>query len=481
MRQFKYELLANKLVSQIEDEKWRPNERLPSIRELAKLHGVSKISVQKALHTLEAREIVFVKIKSGYYVATPKPLQQISQGLIEIGKPKLVDVPEVFYEIMERTAAFDIAPRNLDASQAPNHLLLLNRYISRALRKSPQNNALYYCEPPGDVSLRHQISEHYRRRDLNISTQEICITSGCQNSLFLALMATCQSGDIVAIESPAFYGVLQLLQQLKLQVVELPSSYTIGLTADALEEATKKWDIKACVLTANFSTPTGALIPAKEKRKIAALANDKNIIIIEDDIYGDLGFHSKVEPLKKYDTKGNFILCSSFSKSLSRDLRIGWIVAGQHFKKIVHMKLVYQLSTSQAIQQGVSNFLAEGNFERHLQQYRKVLREQRDQLTTGIADHWRMATTFTVPDGGLAIWVQLPVEINTFLLYERAIAEGIIITPGRLFSSVKKFSNCLRLSFAHPTTGHRLQALIRLGKLCESVMKKQRLCLGEGK
>ncbi|NQZ23983.1 MAG: PLP-dependent aminotransferase family protein [Colwellia sp.] len=478
MRQFKYEQLANKLIAQIDDEKWRPNERLPSIRDLARLYNVSKISVQKALHTLEARGIVFVKIKSGYYVAPAKPPQQISQALTEIGKPKLVDVPEVFYEIMERTAAFDIAPRNLDTSQAPNHLLLLNRHISRALRKNPQNNALYYCEPPGDLSLRHQISEHYRRRELNISAQEICITSGCQNSLFLALMATCQPGDIVAIESPAFYGVLQLLQQLKLQVVELPSSYTIGLTADALNEATKQWDIKACVLTANFATPTGALIPVKEKRKIAALANDKNIIIIEDDIYGDLGFHSKVEPLKSYDTQGNFILCSSFSKSLSRDLRIGWIVAGKHFKKIVQMKLVYQLSTSQAIQHGLSNFLAEGHFERHLQQYRKVLRVQRDQLTNGIADHWRIATTFTVPDGGLAIWVQLPVEIDTFLLYQRAIAEGIIITPGRLFSSEKKFSNCLRLSFAHPTLGHRLKALIRLGALCENMMKKKRLNLG---
>lgn len=475
MRQFKYEKLANMLMAQIEDEKWRVNERLPSIRELAKLYSVSKISVQKALHTLEARGVIFVKIKSGYYVAAPKVHQPVSKGLIVIDKPKLVNVPDVFYEIMERTAAFDIAPKNLDITQAPHHLLLLNRHLSRALRKSPQNNALYYCEPPGYLPLRHQISEHYRKRDLNISAQEICITSGCQNSLFLALMATCQPGDIVAIESPAFYGVLQLLQQLKLKVVELPTSYTIGLTADALEEATKKWDIKACVLTANFATPTGALIPTKEKRKIAILANQNNIVIIEDDIYGDLGFHSKVDPLKNYDTNGNFILCSSFSKSLSRDLRIGWIVAGKYLKKIVHMKLVYQLSTSQAIQYGLSSFLAEGHFERHLYQYRKVLLKQREQLTNGIADNWRIPTTFTLPEGGLAIWVQLPKEIDTFLLYEKAISEGIIITPGRLFSSVNKFSNCLRLSFAHPIEGHRLQALIRLGELCENVVRKLRL------
>lgn len=472
MRQFKYEQLANKLISQIEDETWRPNERLPSIRELASIYSVSKISVQKALHTLEARGIVFVKTKSGYYVSPPKVLQQVSQGLSQIVKPKLVDVPEVFYEIMEHTAAFDIAPKNLDTAQAPSHLLLLNRHLSRALRTNPQNNALYYCEPPGYLPLRHQISEHYRKRELNISEQEICITSGCQNSLFLALMATCDPGDIVAIESPAFYGVLQLLQQLKLKVVELPSSSTIGLTADSLKEATTKWDIKACVLTANFATPSGALIPSREKRKIVELAIEKDIIIIEDDIYGDLGFHSKVEPLKSYDTQGNVILCSSFSKSLSRDLRIGWIVAGKYFKKIVHMKLVYQLSTSQAIQYGLTSFIAEGHFDRHLYQYSKVLLKQRDQLIKAIGEHWKISTTFTVPDGGLAIWVQLPEAVDTFSLFDHAMKEGIVITPGRLFSSMNKFSNCLRLSFAHPTTEHRLKALIKLGELCENAMKK---------
>lgn len=461
------------MIAQIEDEQWRANERLPSIRALAIRYNVSKISVQKALHTLEARGLVYVKVKSGYFVSPLKEQQKSSQNLLKIDKPKLVDVPEVFYEIMDRTAAFDISPQNLDTARTPNHLLLLNRFISRALRKRPQNNAWYYGEPTGHFPLRHQISEHYRRRELNISAEDICITSGCQNSLFLALMATCQPGDIVAIESPAFYGVLQLLQHLKLKVVELPSSYTIGLTAEVLEEATKKWQIKACVLTASFATPTGALIPSKEKRKIAALAIDKNIIIIEDDIYGDLGFHSKVEPLKNYDTQGDFILCSSFSKSLSRDLRIGWIVAGKHLKKIAAMKLVYQLSTSQAIQFGLANFLAEGHFERHLQQYRKVLLNQREQLTSAIADHWAVSTTFTVPDGGLAIWLQLPQEIDTFLLYKHAISAGIVITPGRLFSSVNKFSNCLRLSFAHPTTGHRLQALISLGQLCERMLKKQ--------
>jgi len=465
MHEFKYQQLANTLISQIDERKWRTNEKLPSIRALAKSYAVSKISVIKALHTLEARGIVFVKAKSGYYVAPNKVLPQPSPTPLVFSRPKLVEVPDVFYEIMERSAAFDIAPKKPVRAHVPNHLLLLNRHINRASRNNPQNNALYYSEPRGDKALRHQISQLYRKRDLNISADEICITSGCQNSLFLALMTTCQPGDIVAIESPAFYGVLQLLQQLKLKVIELPSSFTTGLTSDSLEQATKKWQIKACVVTANFATPTGALIPVEEKRKIVKLANEKGITLIEDDIYGDLTFHSKVAPLKSYDTKDNVILCSSFSKSLSRDLRIGWIVTSKHYKKIVHMKLVSQLSTSLTIQQGLASFLAEGNFARHLYQYNKTLLKQRDQLLHSIDKHWNVDIKYTVPDGGLAIWIELPKEVDTFLLYDKAIAEGIVITPGRLFSSTNKYSNYLRLSFAHPTTEHRLAAVKRLAQL----------------
>ena len=115
--------------------------------------------------------------------------------------------------------------------------------------------------------------------------------------------------------------------------------------------------------------------------------------------------------------------------------------------------------------------MAEGHFERHLYQYRKTLVKQRDQLIEGIADNWQIPIKFTLPDGGLAIWIELPMEIDTFLLYDKAIAEGIVLTPGRLFSSAKKFSNYLRLSFAHPTTGHRLEAFNRLAQLCRDTLQ----------
>ncbi|WP_206484276.1 PLP-dependent aminotransferase family protein [Thalassotalea sp. G2M2-11] len=469
MKQFKYQQLANLIKKKLADEHWQPHTKLPSIRALAKTYQLSIISVQKSLQLLETWGNIYVKHKSGYYVSPEKkPMKQPQQQ--PLPKPKLVDVPDVFHEIMEHSAAFDIAPQSVNNNQTPNHLLILNRHISRAFRQFPQNKALYYSKPAGSNELRLQISRHYTNRNLHISAQDICITSGCQNSLFLALMASCQAGDIVAVESPAFYGVLQLLQLLKLKVIELPCSYTQGLRAKTLKEAAKKWPIKACILTPSFATPTGALIPTEEQKKIIQIANDHEIILIEDDIYGDLGFHSRVSPLKQFDNQGRVILCSSFSKSLSRDLRVGWIITSKNFDKIAHIKLVNQLSTSQAIQQGLTTFLAEGHYERHLNQYRKTLLMQRELLTNALSQYWRFPIRYTIPEGGLALWLELPQQVDTLSLYNKARQQGITLTPGQLFSSNKGFHKNLRLSFAHPITGHRLNALIQLGEIISKAM-----------
>ena len=482
MKQFKYEQLANALKQKIDDNVWFVDEKLPSIRTLASTYCLAKISVQKALQTLEARGVIYAKSKSGYYVAQNNfsPSENVTRhkvALKNIKQPKLVDMPNVLIDIMQRSAAFDIAPQHqITANEKPsNHLVQLNRHIGRELRKNSQAHALYYADPTGDLTLREQICLHYRKRNVYLSPDDVCITAGCQNSLYLSLVTTCEPGDIVAIESPAFYGVLQLLQQLKLKAVELPSSPTLGVSASTLEQALAKWPIKVCVLTPNYATPTGATIPMSEKEAMVKLASAHNITLIEDDIYGDLGFYQRTVPLKHFDVQGsnpqeNVILCGSLSKSLSRDLRLGWIVSKKHHQAIVYHKLIHQLSSNQTIQNGVASFLAQGSYERHLDQYRKTLLNQRDQLVNAIKSHWKLPTLFTVPDGGLALWITLDNKIDTLTLYHQAITKGIVITPGRLFSNSNQFQHQLRLSFAHPCNGHRLDALKQLGQLIKHCM-----------
>lgn len=467
MKEYKYQKLAKQLKHNIKAMHWPEHTKLPSIRVLAKQHCYSIITVQKSLQWLESQGLLYAKQKSGYYVS---PLKETFNGEQKkpLSQPKHVNVPSVLLEIMEQSAAFDLCPQSTHNYHVTKHIQTLNRHICRATRQNAYINAQYYAKPTGLTELKEQICSHYQTRGLKIKTNQLCVTSGCQNSLFISLMVTCNAGDIVAVESPAFYGVLQLLQHLNLKVIELPCSYTHGLSAATLAQAATRWPIKACVVTPSFSTPTGSHIPDEEQQALFEIANNFNITIIEDDIYGDLGFHHKVSPMKSHDSQAQSLLCGSFSKSLSRDLRVGWVIASKNIEKISHFKLISQLATSQAMQQGLATFMQEGHYERHLNHFREKLLLQRQQLVKALEKYWQFPIEYTLPEGGIVLWLKLPKGINGFSLFQEAIKQGIMLTPGQLFTTEKKFQRYIRLSFAHPIIGERLITLKKLGLLIKT-------------
>lgn len=464
MSGFKYEKLAEHLKEQMAEGVWGVNQRLPSIRVLSEHYDVSKITVQQALRLLEIKGLVEARERSGYYTRQPKHLTSALSKPAAKEKPKLVKMPAIFQDIMEKSAAFDICP-GASATNYSNYLLQLNRQISRAFRYRPIAKAVYYNEPQGFFPLREQVSKLYANRVCDLDPKELCITAGCQNSLFIALMSVCEPGDTVAVESPAFYGVLQLLQQLKLKVLEIPASPQNGISVSDLENALQKWPLKACVVTPNFATPTGSCIPKAARQRLIDVANRYSLPLIEDDIYGELGFHSRPSPLKALDTQGNVVLCGSLSKSLSRDLRVGWISGGKHHEKIVHLKLVNQLASCQAIQEGVAGFIEKGYYRRHLSHFRQELLKQRNQLVNVINKSWGFNYKYTMPDGGLSIWVETDKSKDIASYYHELKKEKIFLTPGALFTTTTKFNNFMRLSFAHPITQDREFAIRRVGVL----------------
>ncbi|WP_240919892.1 PLP-dependent aminotransferase family protein [Paraglaciecola sp. 20A4] len=464
MKKYQYEIIAQNLESKIIDKMWIGGEKLPSIQKLTEQYKVSKNTVIHALRELEASRLIEARPKTGYFVTNlfeqKNPISPNSETLA----PMAVNLSELFNDIMQRGAAFDILPHGSNTSPS-NHINILNRYLNKAQRSHTQQKAMHYDSPLGSVDLRFQIKEHYRSVGLNITASDYCITAGCQNSLFLALMATCQPGDNVAIESPAFYGVLQLLEKLQLNVIEIASSTIDGFNPTELEKALQKWKIRACVVTPSFATPSGASMPAGHKKQLVEIANRFDMVLIEDDIYGDLHFTERAPPLKAFDSQDRVILCSSFSKSLSRDIRLGWIAGGRWHKKICDLKLVTQLAGNQSIQQGMHAFMAEGYYRRHLHFYRQVLKRQRDQLIVCLQTHWPDSIRFSIPAGGLAIWVQVDPHIDTAQLYQLALGLGIVLTPGALFSVSGYYKNFLRISFAHPTVGERERAIRKLPSL----------------
>jgi DNA-binding transcriptional MocR family regulator len=200
------------------------------------------------------------------------------------------------------------------------------------------------------------------------------------------------------------------------------------------------------------------------RQQLLALAEQHDLAIIEDDIYADTAFARAPDPLRALDRSERVILCGSFSKSLSRDLRLGWISGARWHRQILRLKLVTQLASSRSLQQGVAEFLRDGGYAAHLRRQADALQRQCAQLR-GAVQSWPTAPRCSAPQGGLALWVELAPGTDTLRVYPQALAQGLVITPGPLFSVSGQFRHCLRLSFAHPWNPARRAALAQLPEL----------------
>ncbi len=453
----RYQRIEQDLTEQILSGRLAARTRLPSVRRLCQQHQAAKGTVLHALQRLEARGLIEARPRSGFYVCSGHSSPASSSFT---PAPVAARVSDILVDIMQAGSAFDLVPGAGDDPTAGFEAL--NRSMNRAMRHQRGRSHLYYDTPLGSERLRQQLALRLQQRGCALTATDLCITSGCQNALFLALMATCQPGDLVAVESPGFYGVLQLLQQLRLRVIEIPSSAHTGMMMDQLADAAHRWDIRACVVSPCFSTPAGALMPEDARHQLLQLASEHDFAVIEDDIYVDTAQSGIPDPLKRDDTEGRVILCSSFSKSLSRDLRIGWISAGRWQANVSQLKLVSQLASPGAVQEGVAEFLENGGYRAHLKRQQQRLNQQRDTLMTQL-QHWPLKAAPPVPAGGLTVWAELEDTVDTTRLYQQLKKEGVWLTPGQLFSGEERFRHHLRISFAHNWNGQRLAALEKTG------------------
>ena len=169
----------------------------------------------------------------------------------------------------------------------------------------------------------------------HIPADDIIITTGCHEALSAAIRAVCEPGDIVAVDSPSFHGVMQALKGFGMKALELPSDPLTGISLSALELALEQWPIKAIQLTPTCNNPLGYIMPEANKRALLSLAQRYDVAIIEDDVYGELAYHyPRPRTIKSFDEDGRVLLCSSFSKTLAPGLRIGWIAPGRYLSLI---------------------------------------------------------------------------------------------------------------------------------------------------
>jgi DNA-binding transcriptional MocR family regulator len=366
-------------------------------------------------------------------------------------------------------AANDPAIVQLGAA-VPDASFLPTQAIARALTqvmRTQRARTAGYMMPPGAPELCRQIARRMGESGSGVSPDDVVVTAGCQEALSLALRAVTRPGDIVAVESPTFYGLLHVLEALGLEALEIPAHPSEGIALDALSFALDRWPVKACVVSTNFSNPLGHCMSDNAKRALVRLLGRHKVPLIEDDVYGDLGFaRQRPSTCKGLAPDADILYCSSFSKTLAPGLRVGWVAAGgERRARIEYLKYVSSIASPTAPQLAVAELLASGRYERYLREVRGQYASAVARMTDAIVKVFPEGTRISAPQGGFVLWLELPEGTDSFAMARRALRQGVSIAPGPLFSASGRFGNCIRLSSARQWDARMERALSTLGRL----------------
>lgn len=461
-----YEQLVHDLTRLIEAQVLRPGDRMPSVRELMRSHSLSRSTVLQAYGVLEDGQRVQARARSGYYVAAVASKLPLPEPRKPSGRSTQVDVSELVFRVLAAAKDHKVLPFG---SAFPGPELFPFKKLAQAFGAASR-----FLDPwqtvrdlsPGNGELRRLIARRYLEGGCTVAPEEIVITCGAMEALNLCLQSVTRPGDMVAIESPAFYAGLQVVEALGLRAVEIATDPSHGVDLPALAQALKRHPIKACWFMTSFQNPLGSLMPEEKKRALVKLLTRHDVPLIEDDVYAELGFRgARPKPAKAFDTAGLVMHCSSFSKCLAPGFRVGWVAPGRHTQRIAQRQFTSTLGASIPAQLAIVEYLLKGGYERHLRQLRTALSSQQGQMLQAIQRHFPASTRVTCPDGGYFLWLSLEQQVDALDVYRQAMDAGISVSPGPMFSAVRGFKNCLRLNYGHPWSARMDKGMRTLARI----------------
>jgi len=464
---FLYLQIADRFTSQIHQQLLKTGEKLPSVRALSQEQGISISTAYKAYVQLEIKGLIEARPKSGYYVRyTPArsfdPAKTEKQAK-ETDKLSLDEMIAMVYRHFSSDSIIKLSRAAPALSLLPQ--AKLNKSMMEAIRQSA-NSCINYEEVQGNENLRKHIARLSFNWGGNILPDDVVTTQGCMEALVFCLKAVTKPGDLVAIESPTYFGIFTTVQSLGLCILEIPTDPIDGPDLNSLERSITEQKIKACLFVPTFSNPLGYCMTNEKKKKLVELLAKHEVPLIEDDIYGEMYF-GKTRPrtCKSYDKQGLVLLCSSISKSLAPGYRVGWCIPGKFKAQFINLKLMHTLSSATPTQAAIGHFFETGRYDLHMRKLRKALHTQSLRYTQAVVEYFPDDIKVSRPQGGYVLWIELNKKIDAFKLYERAIVYSISISPGQIFSTDSRFTNFIRISFGLPYNDEIDKSLKTLGRL----------------
>jgi DNA-binding transcriptional MocR family regulator len=458
-----YDKVANDLRENIHAGLFVVGDKLPSIRQLTAQYRVSISTVQQAYHQLEMESLIEARPKSGYFVCLNTPIPSRPEMSRPAQRP--IDVSQ-WQQVLEVL----LTKQGVDTIQLQHAMPNMKEPSLKPLLKKMTELMRHQVEqslPYGDINgvpiLREQVATLAINSGCALHPDDVVITSGCQEGLSVCLRAVTEPGDIVAVESPSFYGSMQAIKTANLKAIEIPTNSESGLSLEALELALEQWPIKVILVTPTCNNPMGYIMPESDKKRLYQLAQSYDICIIEDDIYGDISYQSpRPKTIKSFDEDGRVLLCSSFSKTVAPGIRVGWIAPGRYRDKVTHIKYVSSSMCPTLPQMAIADFIKSGGYNKHTRRVRLLYKQGRDHMITCIKRYFPADTRISFPQGGYILWVELNKQYDTVKLAVQCKEGNVSIAAGPLFSATGKYRSCMRLNFSEQSEVEREQGIRQL-------------------
>lgn len=416
----RYQHLATLLAERIEQGLYRHGEKLPSVRSLSQEHGVSISTVQQAYQLLEQQQMIVPQPRSGYFVAPRKAQPPVPPMSRPVQRPVEITQWDQVLTMLDARYDKSIIPfggGSPDVTQPS--LKPIWRELSRAIQHN-LTEVLNYDELAGRRELREQIARLMLDGGSVVTADDLVLTSGCHSALSLALLSVCQPGDIIAVESPCYYGTMQMLRGLGLKTIEIPTDPETGISIEALELALE---------------------------------------------------YPRPRTIHSWDIDGRVMLCSSFTKTIAPGLRIGWIAPGRYYDKLLQMKYAASGTNVPSTQLAACNFIREGHYHRHVRRMRQIYQRNIEIYTCWLREFFPCGICVTRPKGGFMLWVELPEQVDMVCVAKQLCRLKIQVAPGSLFSAAGKYRNCVRINCALPPTEKHKAVMLKLGEAVKVAME----------
>lgn len=466
-----YQQLASQIHERIRSGALPPGTRLPTVRQFARQLGVTRLTVHSAYAELQANGWVEATVGRGTFVAEQitdlqsSPIAALSNEVTPAG---------IMADMLQ---AAQLPGVTVLARADPATELFPLRHWQKAMDMalSAGGTALMsYTTPQGDLVLRATLAELLRERGLTASPDEIVITAGVTQGLSLATEVLARPSATILVEQPAYLGMLSLLSARGMRIIGVPMDAD-GLIVEAVAELLKTERPAFLYTIPTFQNPSGVCLSAERRAALLGLAQQHNLLIVEDDIYGRLCYEGTAQPaLKADDHTGQVLYLGSVSKNLMPGIRIGYAVATPELvQRLVRARQIQDLCSPPLTQRALATFIEQGWLHAHIKRTLPHYRDRRDALLRAMECFFPKSVGWTRPRGGFACWVTLPDTISLKELYLSAFAHGVAFTPGQVFTPTAQDQPRLRLCFGAESPERITEAVATLGTLLRERCDRQ--------